>query len=309
VSSPQYEFPFRAGPIYRADLAVTGGAFTGRFVVPLEAREGANARVRAYAIGRTPGRVPDDDAAGSQYAQLVAGAPPAGDTEGPRILLSFAGGAVAVKPDAVLNVDLYDPSGILITDHTAQNGIIVTVDDNSTTRADITTAFRYAANSYQSGRATFALPGLAPGPHRIRVTAADNLASGFSAAAHRSSAEIEFTVVPSQELNVARAYLFPDPTRSRGPGGGGQFVVDTPGDTVNVLLRIYTVSGRLVRTLKSFGAHDQTQLTWDGLDDEREPLANGVYLFKVNVNGREPGGASKASERAIAQGRFVVLNR
>ena len=304
-----HPYPFRAGPVYRADLVVTGGTLAGRFVVPLEAREGANGRVRAYATGNAGGAAVPVDAVGSQYAQVVAGPAPSGDNEGPRILLSFAGGALEVRPDALLNVDVTDPSGILITDHTPQNAIVVTLDDNSNTRSDITASFRYAANSFQSGRATFPLPGLAAGPHRIKVSAADNLASGFSAAAHRSSATIDFRVVPSQKLAVARAYLFPDPTHSRGAGGGGQFVVDTPGDTVNVLLRIYTVSGRLIRTLESLGGHDQTQLPWDGLDNEREPLANGVYLFKVNVNGKQVGGPGSTGEHAIAQGRFVVLNR
>ena len=91
--------------------------------------------------------------------------------------------------------------------------------------------------------------------------------------------------------------------------GVRQFVVDAPGATLDVLLRIYTVSGRLVRTLKSFGSANQSQLPWDGLDDEREPLANGVYLFRVNVNEPDPNGGSNPKAHAAAEGRFVVLNR
>jgi len=62
-------------------------------------------------------------------------------------------------------VDLYDPSGILITGHSPQNGIIVTVDGNSTTRVDIHADFRYAANSYQGGRGHVSAPeSCRPGP-------------------------------------------------------------------------------------------------------------------------------------------------
>jgi flagellar hook assembly protein FlgD len=85
-------------------------------------------------------------------------------------------------------------------------------------------------------------------------------------------------------------------------------VVDAPGNSIDVLLRIYTVTGRLVRTLKSQGGNNQVQLPWDGLDDERAPLANGVYLFKVNVNGLDSSGAN-SGQHASAEGRFVVLNR
>jgi len=141
------------------------------------------------------------------------------------------------------------------------------------------------------------------------VSAADNLATGFSAASHRSSATIDFQVVAAAHVAGARAYLMPDPLSSTGAGRGGQFVVDAPGDRINVLLRIYTVSGKLVRTLRAFDGLNQVQLPWDGLDDERDPLANGVYLFKVNVNGREADGRSSPREHVTTEGRFVVLNR
>jgi hypothetical protein len=214
-----------------------------------------------------------------------------------------------VRPDAQLRIDLSDPHGILITGHTVQNGIIVTIDGNSNTRVDVTPSFRYSANSYQTGTAGFTLPGLSPGPHNIRVSAADNLASGINAAQHRSSASIDFEVSALPALTVQRAFLFPNPTRSGGAGGGGRFVIDAPGDSVNVLLHLYTVSGRLIRTLKSFGGQGQIQIPWDGLDQEGDRLANGTYLFMVQVNGREADGSSGARSRAVGQGRVVVVGR
>ena len=48
--------------------------------------------------------------------------------------------STSVRPDAELRIDLSDPSGILITGHTPQNGIIVTIDDNSTNRQDVTSS-------------------------------------------------------------------------------------------------------------------------------------------------------------------------
>src|SRR5439155_18135535 len=175
---------------------------------------------------------------------------------------SFASGSSAVRPDAVLRVDLFDPSGILITGHTPQNGIIVTLDGNTTGRVDITSSFRYAADSYQSGAAAFQLPNLPAGTHTVRVSAADNLAAGLDAAAHRSSASLTFEVVEQPKLAVTLAYLFPNPTRSGGSRGGGRFVIEAPGDSVNVLLRLYTVSGRLIRTLRSLGGLGQIQIPW-----------------------------------------------
>lgn len=302
-------YAYKAGPMYRGDVGIANGTFEGRFVVPLEAREGPRGRVRAYVSGRAAGMTVDTDGVGSIASQVSTGAGVAGDNEGPRITLSFVGGSTSVRPDAELHVDLFDPSGILTTGHAPQNGIVVTIDGNTTSRADITSSFRYAAESYQSGTASYRLPGLSPGPHQIQVTAADNLASGLGAGAHRSVATLDFQVVEAPPLAVERAYLFPNPARSGGAASGGQFVVDAPGDSINVLLRVYTPSGRLIRTLKSLGGLGQVQLVWDGRDDEGATLANGIYFFTVHVNARESDGTSSARQRADARGRFVILNR
>jgi hypothetical protein len=310
--SDSASYYYRAGAIYRGDVGVSNGEFRGRFVVPMEAREGDRGRVRAYVEGRTAGEGFDSDGAGYVATRVSPGGAPAGDVTGPRITLSFVGGSTEVRSDAVLKVDLHDQNGILTTNHTPQNGIIVTiatVDGNTTNRADITESFRYAADSYQSGRATFQLPGLAQGAYVVTVSAADNLASGLSAGAHRSRTSLDFTVVDQPSLRITNAYLFPNPTESRWGGGGGQFVVDAPGDSVNVLLRVYTASGRLIRTLTVFGGLGQVQVPWDGMDEEGQPLANGVYFFRVHVNPRDPDGTSSPRQNAHADGRFVIVNR
>jgi hypothetical protein len=307
--SCQVYYYLSAGPIYRGDVSMNDGVFEGRFVVPLDVGMGARGRARAYAYGRRLATAGETDAVGSVSVPVGAGTAAAGDSEGPRITLAFAGGSTSVRPDALLKVLLYDPSGILSTGHSLQNGIVVTVDENTTRREDISSSFRYAADSYQSGTASYRLPDLPAGPHRIRVSAADNLAAGLSAGVHRSSATIDFEVSEAPPLRIAGAYLFPNPTRSGGPQSGGQFVIDAPGDSINVLLRIYAVSGRLLRELKAFAGLGQMQIPWDGRDEEGADLANGVYLFRVHVNGRERDGSSSARQEAVADGRFVIVNR
>jgi Peptidase family C25 len=305
----RYTYVYAPGVMFRGDAGVTNGAFQGRFVVPMEAATGVRGRLRAYVTGRQVGASFDDDGAGAVRASLSSGTAPLSDQTGPRITLSFVGGATTVRPTATLRVDLFDANGILTTNHNPQNGIVLTLDENTTQRADITPSFRYAANSYQSGTASFTLPNVANGPHTIEVSAADNLASGLSAGSHRSKASISFTVEEAPQLHIDRAYLFPDPTSSGGHGSGGTFVIDAPGDSVNVLLRLYTVAGRLFRTLRAYGGLGQTQIPWDGLDEEGSKLANGVYLFKVHVYGRDDDGSSSPTEKAITEGRFVIVNR
>jgi len=265
--------------------------------------------VRAYVKGRAAAGGAETDAVGSIRMQVSPGPPVTGDDEGPRITLSFASGSTTVRPDAQLRVDLTDPSGILITGHTLQNGIVVTLDENTTARVDITPSFRYQNGSHTTGTAYWNLPNLAAGAHTIRVSAADNLAAGLTAASHRSSATIAISVAESPPLKIVDAYLFPNPTESGRATSGGQFVVDMLGDPVNALLRIYTVSGRLIRTLESFERQGQIQIPWDGLDDEGAPLANGTYFFRVQLNVREETGESSPNSKAAKEGRFVILSR
>ena len=302
-----------AGSIFRGDVSVTGGHFHGQFVVPLEARPGLMGRARAYVTGRPAGSSIAADGAGDLRVRVAQGSAAATDHSGPRIDLSFKGGGTNVRPDAVLSIALFDSSGILTTGHTPQNGIIVTFDDNTTTRTDVTDKFRYVADSYQAGVVEFALngtgvPKLSEGPHRITVSAADNLAVGLSAAQHRSRASIDFVLSKAPPLRIRSAYLFPNPTGSRTGRRGGSFVIDTEGEAVNVLVRIYTVSGKLLRVLKAFGGEGQIQIPWDGLDAEGMPLANGVYLFKVHVNPRDESGASDPAQNAEKEGQLVILN-
>ena len=305
----QQYYYYRAGPIFQGNVAVRQGAFEIRFVVPLEARLGTHGRVRAYVAGRQVGTAFDDDGAGSRPLVVATGAAVSNDHSGPTITLSFAGGSTIVSPTAVLQALISDPSGILTTGHTPQNGIVVTVDANTTNRVDITPSFRYAADSYQSGTASFALPNLPAGPHRIRISAADNLAAGLHAGEHRSFAEIDFEVRAVPPLHIARAYLFPNPTSSSGGRRGGLFVVDSQGDSLNVLVRIYTVSGKMIRSLSQFGGLGQVQIPWDGLDAEGQVLGNGTYVFKVHANNREADGSSSSHEHDVTEGKFVIVNR
>ena len=143
-------------------------------------------------------------------------------------------------------IDLFDESGIMTTGHTPQNSIIVTLDDNTTSRVDVTPSFRYAADSYQAGTASFLLPNLSPGHHQVQVSAADNLATGITASQHRSQRHDR---VRRRQRAVAGASRARSCSRTRsarpGPGAGGVFVVDAPGDSLNTMIRIFTVSGRV----------------------------------------------------------------
>jgi flagellar hook assembly protein FlgD len=80
------------------------------------------------------------------------------------------------------------------------------------------------------------------------------------------------------------------------------------GGPADVLLRIYTSAGKLVRELRAGGIEGQLQLTWDGLDAEGAGLANGVYVFKLQARAAGVSGSAADNQKSSRQGRFVIVN-
>ena len=55
-----------------------------------------------------------------------------------------------------------------------------------------------------------------------------------------------------------------------------------------VTIKIYTVSGRLIRTIKDeFAQVGYNSINWDGLDAAGARLANGVYLYRISADDGE----------------------
>ena len=79
---------------------------------------------------------------------------------------------------------------------------------------------------------------------------------------------------------------------------------------MDVLIQVYTISGRLVKTLQAQvfadGALRQDDcISWDGRDDFGDPLARGVYLYKVLIQAPGFNGQNLKGESAFE--KLVIL--
>jgi flagellar hook assembly protein FlgD len=71
---------------------------------------------------------------------------------------------------------------------------------------------------------------------------------------------------------------------------------------VDVLIKIYTVAGRLIQTLEHDGVTQHfVTVPWDGRDRDGNTIGNGVYLYKVVVK------TADGSQTSQAIGRLAVL--
>jgi flagellar hook assembly protein FlgD len=74
-----------------------------------------------------------------------------------------------------------------------------------------------------------------------------------------------------------------------------------------VSVKIFTIAGRLVRVLPPAPCgFDYNQLEWDGLDKDGQPLANGVYLYKLDARVTELSSAGAQSASASFRDKFII---
>jgi hypothetical protein len=126
----------------------------------------------------------------------------------------------------------------------------------------------------------------AQGSHTVTVSV-----NGASAGTHT------FQVVGG--LRIAGLIGFPNPFDD----AGTRFVFQLQGGaTADLMLRVYTVSGRLIYERLERGVlPGSRELPWDGRDSEGDKLANGTYLVRMVAHG--------ASGSASAETRLVKLRR
>ena len=83
------------------------------------------------------------------------------------------------------------------------------------------------------------------------------------------------------------------------------FEHNRPNEYLDVMIQVFTVSGKLVKTLKNniinVGFRDES-ITWDGLDDFGDKLGKGVYIYKILVKSVESG------EKVEKFEKLVILN-
>ena len=101
-------------------------------------------------------------------------------------------------------------------------------------------------------------------------------------------------------FSLRDALAFPNPFDEE---LGTRFVFTLTGDApADLLVRVYTVSGRRVYENRLDGLQPgHHEIPWDGLDEEGDKLANGIYFYKLVAHG--PSGTSSYD------GRLVKLRR
>jgi hypothetical protein len=295
--SPNYIWPFtiQKSILYKGKVSVTNGNFTFSFVVPKDiAYNFGKGRISYYASNGTT------DANGfyeNKYF-IIGGSDTtaASDNAGPEIKLflndtNFVNGGMTSEKPLLFGI-VKDTSGINTVGNGIGHDIVAVVDGNTSKSIVLNDYYEADLNSYQKGTIRYPLEDLSDGTHTLSLKVWDIYNNS-------SETSIDFVVSQSAELALYHVLNYPNPFTTHTEF---YFEHNQPCCDLDVQIQIFTISGKLVKTI------DQNVLTdgfraepvaWDGLDEYGDPIARGVYLYKLKIKNNDGNIAEKIEKLVI----------
>ena len=273
----EFNFELQKSVLFKGKASVNAGKFTYTFIVPKDIDYNfGTGRIGYYAEN---GEI---DASGYTNSFIVGGFDEnaARDDEGPEVQLylndeSFVFGGMT-NENPILIAKINDESGINTAGTGIGHDITYVLDDNTTESIVLNDYYESELDDYSRGEVRYNLIDLSPGLHKISVKAWD---------VHNNSGEgyLEFYVAESANLSIDHVLNYPNPFTT---ATGFYLEHSQPGESLSVLIQIFTASGKLVKILEYqtlVGESRIGPIEWDGKDDFGDNIANGVYVYKVTV--------------------------
>lgn len=290
-----YNIPFtwQKNRVFNGSASIKNGKFDFEFVVPLDVSyESGTAKISLYFEDGT------SDGAGCFLDLYVGGTDSSAiqDDMEPELEVfmndeKFTDGQM-VGQDPLMIARVFDESGI----NTVGTGIgheLTAVLDRDEKNAILLNEFYVAAkDDYQSGTIEYQLDELSEGEHTLTVKVWD-------VANNSSDAEVRFIVSDDAEIALGHVVNYPNPFTTN-----TKFILEhnQHGALLDCRIKIYTVSGHLVKSLEStFFAEGNLycDLEWDGLDEYGDVLGRGVYVYQVHLKDQESGDSVSKFEKLV----------
>lgn len=288
ASSPAFDFGLQKNVIFKGRASVKNGRFSFTFVVPKDIDYNFGlSKISYYAADESS----LSDATGNYQELIVGGTDPhaLADNQGPKVEVfmnneSFVFGGLTDQ-NPVLLIKLEDDNGINVVGNSIGHDLAGILDKNTQNTYILNDFYEAAIDDYTRGEVRYPLSNLSEGRHEIKVNAWDisnNPAEGYT----------EFIVATSSEVALKHVLNYPNPFTT---STCFMFEHNQSGVEFDVIVQIYTVSGRLIKTLEEriistgYRLGSDNCVRWDGRDDYGDPLAKGVYLYKVKVKSTNTG--------------------
>ena len=270
--------------LFKGKVSIENGLFSQTFIVPKDISTSTeNGRVVLYAKGSST-------YAGGAYTDInFDGVNPnaVNDGNGPIMDIylndeKFVNGNL-VSDSPKLIVELQDNSGINTTGTGVGHEIIATIDTKPKQTFILNEFYEGNLNDFTGGRIEYPLDQLPEGSYKLKVRAWD---------VHNNpnEEEIFFEVAPQNELSVRNIYNYPNPMNTK-----TQFTFEhnQPGNPLDVSIKIYTLSGKPVQSIKQeslITLNSYANIPWNGRDRDNDRLGNGTYIYVLRVTAETPEG-------------------
>lgn len=129
-------------------------------------------------------------------------------------------------------------------------------------------------SSEKSGISLKFSPSLSNGENIFRLLARNKSGEGYDTT--------NYSVFVSTQLMIKDFYNYPNPMKNH---TGFIFNLGGSNPPAGCRIKIYTVSGRLVKNIIATANIGYNQINWDGRDNEGDYMANGVYFYRMTIEG------------------------
>ncbi|SNR14916.1 type IX secretion system sortase PorU [Tenacibaculum jejuense] len=286
-------FDSQESKIFRGKSSVENGRFEFEFIVPKDIKiTDGKGKISLYAQSE------NEDKAGVNFDVTVGGinenAPE--DNTGPELRAfmndeSFIdGGTTNSSPNLIIK--LADISGINTSITAVDHDIVAILDGNESEPFILNDFYETELNDFTKGEVNFKFRDLSVGIHTLKIKAWDT---------YNNSSEItlSFEVISDTELTLENVLNYPNPFTNYTEFW---FNHNKPNEPLNVQVQIFTVSGKLIKTINQTVQTNgglSRSITWNGLDDFGNKIGKGVYVYKIKVTSSVNNLTSEKYEKLV----------
>ena len=266
--------------VYKGRVTVNNGLFEFQFITPKDINYYyGKSKISTYADN---GRI---DAAGVDTSLYIGGysSNPVLSTNPPIVrpyindTLFQDGGITGTNTS--LFVTLYSETGINVSGNELGHNMTAILDDNVESPYILNNYYQTAPDTYQFGYVSFPITGIPDGRHTITVKAWDvNDNSG--------TGKVDFTVIDGTIIAIQNLQNYPNPFSN-----STRFVFEHnhPDEALDVQILIYNAAGGLVKDINEQitpSGSRTNEISWDGTDKNGERLPSGLYVYRLNITGK-----------------------
>lgn len=292
-TSNPFTFDVQKSVLFKGNCSVNNGRFSFSFYVPKDIDyDYGYGKISYYACSSNA------DGAGAFNDFIIGGTDTASieDKEGPSIELflndeSFVNGGIS-NQNPMLIAKIKDNYGINTTGNGIGHDLSAIIDNATEAPIILNDYYETEKDSFNMGTVRYQLSDISVGTHTIMVRAWD-------INNNHAENEITFEVASDEKLTLNHVLNYPNPFTTHTEFF---FEQNQNGGTFDIQIQIYTISGKLLKTINEtqhIEGNRSTGIVWDGRDDYGDKIGKGVYIYKLRVRNQNNEIAEEIEKIAI----------